>query len=160
MPSPIVAFNHGVASGDPYANSVILWTRITPPQSFNEPIDGTWQASLSAGFEPGSIVDSGTFSTSASRDWTVKVEADGLNVDTTYYYRFRVGDGQSMVGQTKTLPVGSEAVRLAVFSCANFPAAEQFAAYGRAAAIQAVNPYDALVHLGDYIYEYLSLIHI
>jgi len=154
MPSPIVAFNHGVASGDPYANSVILWTRITPPQSFNEPIDGTWQASLSAGFEPGSIVDNGTFSTSASRDWTVKVEADGLNADTTYYYRFRVGDGQSIVGQTKTLPVDSEAVRLAVFSCANFPAADTFAAYGRAAAIQAVNPYDALVHLGDYIYEY------
>ena len=154
MPSPIVAFNHGVASGDPYANSVILWTRITPPQSFNEPIDGTWQASLSPGFEPSSIVDSGTFSTTASRDWTVKVEADGLKADTTYYYRFRVGDGQSMVGQTKTLPVDSGAVRLAVFSCANFPAADTFAAYGRAAAIQAVNPYDALVHLGDYIYEY------
>jgi len=154
MPSPSVAFNHGVASGDPYSNSVILWTRITPPQSSNEPIDGTWQASISAGFEPGSIVDSGTFSTSASRDWTVKVEADGLNADTTYYYRFRVGDGESMVGQTKTLPVDSDAVRLAVFSCANFPAADTFAAYGRAAAIQAVNPYDALVHLGDYIYEY------
>lgn len=154
MPSPTVAFNHGVASGDPYSNSVILWTRLSPPQDFKDPISVTWQASLSAGFEPGSIVDSGTFSTTASRDWTVKVEADGLNADTTYYYRFRVGDGESIVGQTKTLPVDSGAVRLAVFSCANFPAADTFAAYGRAAAIQAVNPYDALVHLGDYIYEY------
>ncbi|WP_161956136.1 MULTISPECIES: alkaline phosphatase D family protein [Cyanobium] len=143
-----------MASGDPYSNSVILWTRITPPQGYNEQIDGTWQASLSPGFEPGSIVDSGTFSTSASRDWTVKVEADGLKADTTYYYRFRVGDVASLAGQTKTLPVDSGAVRLAVFSCANFPAADTFAAYGRAAAIQAVNPYDALVHLGDYIYEY------
>ena len=154
MPSPTVAFNHGVASGDPYSNSVILWTRLSPPQDFKDPISVTWQASLSAGFEPGTIVDSGTFSTSASRDWTVKVEADGLTADTTYYYRFRAGDGESIVGQTKTLPVDSEAVRLAVFSCANFPAADTFAAYGRAAAIQAVNPYDALVHLGDYIYEY------
>ena len=154
MPSPSVAFNHGVASGDPYSNSVILWTRITPPQGYNEQINGSWQASLSPGFEPGSIVDSGTFSTTASRDWTVKVEADGLNADTTYYYRFRVGDGESIVGQTKTLPVDSGAVRLAVFSCANFPAADTFAAYGRAAAVNAVNPYDALVHLGDYIYEY------
>ena len=154
MPSPSVAFNHGVASGDPYSNSVILWTRITPPQGYNEQIDGSWQASLSAGFEPGTIVDSGTFSTSASRDWTVKVEADGLTADTTYYYRFRAGDGESIVGQTKTLPVDSGAVRLAVFSCANFPAADTFAAYGRAAAVNAVNPYDALVHLGDYIYEY------
>ncbi len=154
MPSPSITFNHGVASGDPYPDSVILWTRVTPLQGLNGKIDGTWQASRSAGFEPASIVDSGTFSTSAARDWTVKVVADGLSADTTYYYRFRVGDEASMVGQTKTLPVDSDAVRLAVFSCANFPAADTFAAYGRAAAINAVNPYDALVHLGDYIYEY------
>jgi phosphodiesterase/alkaline phosphatase D-like protein len=154
MPSPFVAFNHGVASGDPYVDSVILWTRITPPAGFAGLVDVQWEVSRSPGFEPASIVDSGTFSTSAARDWTVKVEADGLGADTPYYYRFRVGDVESMVGQTKTLPVGSDAVRLAVFSCANFPAADTFAAYGRAAAINAVNPYDALVHLGDYIYEY------
>ena len=96
------------------------------------------------------------FTTSVARDWTVKVEADGLTADTTYHYhyRFRSGDVVSMVGQTKTLPVGSGPVRLAVFSCANFTAEEEFLAYARAAAIHAVNPYDALVHLGDYIYEY------
>jgi phosphodiesterase/alkaline phosphatase D-like protein len=149
-----VSFVHGVASGDPYANSVILWTRITPPQGTTEGVDVSWEISRSAGFEAGSIVDSGLFSTSAGRDWTVKVEADGLNADTPYYYRFRAGAVVSMVGQTKTLPVGGDPVRLAVFSCANFPAADTFAAYGRAAAINAVNPYDALVHLGDYIYEY------
>jgi phosphodiesterase/alkaline phosphatase D-like protein len=154
MPSPLFSFNHGVASGDPYPNSVILWTRVTPLQGLDSKIDGTWQASLSPGFEPASIVDSGTFSTTASSDWTVKVEADGLNADTTYYYRFRIGDVDSMVGQTKTLTVGGDPVRLAVFSCANFTAAEQFSAYGRAAAINEVNPYDALLHLGDYIYEY------
>ena len=154
MPSPLFSFNHGVASGDPYPNSVILWTRVTPLQGLDAKIDGTWQASLSPGFEPASIVDSGTFSTTASSDWTVKVEADGLNADTTYYYRFRIGDVESMVGQTKTLTVGGDPVRLAVFSCANFTAAEQFSAYGRAAAINEVNPYDALLHLGDYIYEY------
>ena len=154
MPSPTVAFNHGVASGDPYSNSVILWTRLSPPQGFNDPISVSWQASLSPGFETGSIVDSGTFSTSAARDWTVKVEADGLRADTTYYYRFLVDNVQSTVGQTKTLPVGGDPVRLAVFSCANFTAEEAFEAYGRAAAIDAVNSYDALVHLGDYIYEY------
>ncbi|MCP9782043.1 alkaline phosphatase D family protein [Cyanobium sp. WKJ7-Wakatipu] len=154
MSSPSITFNHGVASGDPYVDSVILWTRVTPPQGLDAKIDGTWQASLSPGFEPDSIVDSGTFSTTAARDWTVKVVADGLKADTTYHYRFLVGDVESTVGQTKTLPVDSDAVRLAVFSCANFTAADTFAAYGRAAAINAVNPYDALVHLGDYIYEY------
>ncbi|MDH4405069.1 MAG: ExeM/NucH family extracellular endonuclease [Cyanobium sp. D14.bin.5] len=153
LPSGL-GFSHGVASGDPYTDSVILWTRVTPPAGFTGLLDVQWEVSRSAGFEPGSIIDSGTFSTSAARDWTVKVKADGLSADTPYFYRFRVGDVESMVGQTKTLPVGSDAVRLAVFSCANFPAAEQFAAYGRAAAINAVNPYDALVHLGDYIYEY------
>ena len=154
MPASLVSFAHGVASGDPYANSVILWTRITPPKDPSGLIDVNWQISRSAGFEAGAIVDSGTFGTGADRDWTVKVEADGLNADTPYYYRFTSGDAVSMVGQTKTLPVGSDPVRLAVFSCANFPAAESFAAYGRAAAINAANPYDAWLHLGDYIYEY------
>jgi phosphodiesterase/alkaline phosphatase D-like protein len=154
MPSPFVAFNHGVASGDPYSDSVILWTRPTPVQETIGQVDGVWEVSFIPDFDQGSIVASGTFSTSAARDWTVKVEADGLSADTIYHYRFRVGDVESMVGQTKTLPVDSDAVRLAVFSCANFPAADTFAAYGRAAAINAVNPYDALVHLGDYIYEY------
>lgn len=149
-----ISFSHGVASGDPYQNSVILWTRITPPQEFSGLVDVRWEVSTSAAFEPGSITDSGVFSTSGDRDWTVKVEADGLTADTTYHYRFSVGEVQSQVGQTKTLPVGNDPVRLAVFSCANFTAAEQFAAYGRAAEIHGVNPYDALLHLGDYIYEY------
>ena len=154
MSASPVSFVHGVASGDPYADSVILWTRVTPSQGTAEGIDVSWEISRSAGFEAGAIVDSGLFSTSADRDWTVKVEADGLNADTPYFYRFRSGAAVSMVGQTKTLPVGGDPVRLAVFSCSNFPAADTFAAYGRAAAINAVNPYDALVHLGDYIYEY------
>jgi len=149
-----LAFAHGVASGDPYADSVILWTRLTPPDGFDGLLDVQWELASSADFAPGSIRGSGVFATSAGRDWTVKVEADGLSADTSYYYRFRAGDAVSMVGQTKTLPLGSDPVRLAVFSCANFTAAERFAAYGRAAAIHALNPYDALLHLGDYIYEY------
>jgi predicted extracellular nuclease/phosphodiesterase/alkaline phosphatase D-like protein len=149
-----LAFSHGVASGDPYADSVILWTRVTPPAGFAGLLDVQWEVSTSAGFEAGSIVDRGVFATSVARDWTVKVEADGLSADTVYHYRFRAGVAESMVGQTKTLPVGSGPVRLAVFSCANFTAAEEFLAYGRAAAVHAVNPYDALLHLGDYIYEY------
>jgi predicted extracellular nuclease/phosphodiesterase/alkaline phosphatase D-like protein len=149
-----LTFSHGVASGDPYTDSVILWTRITPPADFAGLVDVQWDIATSADFSTGSLVRSGVFTTSAGRDWTVKVEAEGLTADTAYYYRFRAGDAVSTVGQTKTLPVGSDPVRLAVFSCANFPAAEQFAAYGRAAEVHAVNPYDALLHLGDYIYEY------
>jgi hypothetical protein len=87
---------------------VILWTRITPPEGTAERIDVSWQISRSANFEAGAIVDSGTFGTGADRDWTVKVEADGLSADSSYYYRFIAGEAVSMVGQTKTQPVGSD----------------------------------------------------
>ena len=149
-----VSFIHGVASGDPYADSVILWTRISPSDGSAGSLDVQWQIATSADFAPGSIKGSGSFSTSAARDWTVKVEATGLNADTPYYYRFSSGNTVSAVGQTKTLPVNSDPVRLAVFSCSNFTAAQQFEAYARAAAINSANPYDAWLHLGDYIYEY------
>ena len=108
MPASPISFAHGVASGDPYANSVILWTRITPPEGTAGRIDVSWQISRSANFEAGAIVDSGTFGTGADRDWTVKVEADGLSADSSYYYRFIAGEAVSMVGQTKTLPVDSD----------------------------------------------------
>jgi predicted extracellular nuclease/phosphodiesterase/alkaline phosphatase D-like protein len=147
-------FAHGVASGDPYQDSVVLWTRVTPPDGFAGLLDVRWELATSDSFAPSSVVDQGVFTTSGGRDWTVKVAADGLSPDSTYFYRFVTGTQISGVGQTKTLPVGSDPVRLAVFSCANVTAAEQFAAYGHAAAIQASRPYDALVHLGDSIYEY------
>lgn len=154
MPAPSVSFGHGVASGDPYTTSVILWTRVTPPAGTTDPIDVSWEIATSADFARGSIKASGSFTTSVARDWTVKVEAAGLSADTSYSYRFRSGTTVSTVGQTKTLPVNSDPVRLAVFSCSNFPASERFDAYARAVAINSTNPYDAWLHLGDYIYEY------
>ncbi|MEC7118590.1 MAG: alkaline phosphatase D family protein, partial [Pseudomonadota bacterium] len=75
----------------------------------------------------------------------------GLAPDTTYFYRFRVGEIFSPVGTTKTLPEGAvDRVKLAVFSCSNY-AAGYFHAYAEAAKR---NDLDAVVHLGDYIYEY------
>jgi phosphodiesterase/alkaline phosphatase D-like protein len=154
MSATSIRFAHGVASGDPYADSVILWTRISPADGFVGSQNVQWEIASSADFTPGSIKGSGSFTTSAARDWTVKVEAAGLRADTTYFYRFGAGGGVSSVGQTKTLPQGSDPVRLAVFSCANFPAAPQFDAYARAASINSANPYDAWLQVGDYIYEY------
>jgi phosphodiesterase/alkaline phosphatase D-like protein len=154
MSTTSIRFAHGVASGDPYADSVILWTRISPAAGFVGSQNVQWEIASSADFAPVSIQGSGSFTTSSARDWTVKVEAAGLRADTTYFYRFRAEDGVSSVGQTKTLPVGSDPVRLAVLSCANFPAAQQFDAYARAAVINSANPYDAWLQVGDYIYEY------
>ncbi|MFN9694941.1 MAG: alkaline phosphatase D family protein, partial [Synechococcaceae cyanobacterium] len=154
MSATSIRFSHGVASGDPYADSVILWTRISPGDGVIGPQTVQWEIASSADFAAGSIKGSGSFSTSAARDWTVKLEAAGLRADTSYFYRFRAGDEISNVGETKTLPVNSDPVRLAIFSCANFPAAQQFEAYARAAAINNANPYDAWLQVGDYIYEY------
>jgi len=142
-------FLHGVASGDPASDSVVLWTRATPDTA--GPVTLTWQISTTPEFT--APLRSGTFETDVSRDYTVKVIPSGLQPGTTYYYRFLADNGMagSEAGRTKTLPTGDVSrVRLAVFSCANITA-DPFDAYLKAARI---GDYDALVHTGDYIYEY------
>lgn len=143
-----VAFSHGVASGDPQPDRVMLWTRATP--SRNEALQLRWQVATDAAFA--SVVAQGTTSTGAERDYTVKVDAIGLQPGTRYFYRFSFGSGtHSPVGRTRTLPAGAvQQVKLAVFSCANYPRG-YFNAYADAAALADV---DAAVHLGDYLYEY------
>ena len=97
------------------------------------------------------LVTTGETVTNASRDYTVKIDARGLRAGQTYFYRFMTGDKTSVVGKTRTLPEGDvSSVKLAVMSCANFPAG-YFNVYELAAA---QDDLDAVVHLGDYIYEY------
>lgn len=143
---PEGTFGHGVASGDPLADRVVLWTRVT--QSGGGSIDVGWEVARDALFKD--LVASGTASTSAARDYTVKVDAGGLQAGTTYHYRFRFAGELSPAGRTKTLPAGAVGqVRLAVFSCAAYPVG-QFHAYADAARRGDI---DAAVVLGDYIYE-------
>lgn len=146
-PSVSIAFEHGVASGDPLSDRVILWTRVTPSDAATLAID--WEVARDEGFA--SVVSKGRFSTSAARDYTVKVDADGLEPDQAYYYRFKRGESISPTGRTRTLPTGAvDQVKLGVFSCANFPAG-YFHVYAEAAKRDDLH---AVVHLGDYIYEY------
>ncbi len=141
-------FEHGVASGDPLANSVIIWTRVTPNNEDAE-VTVMWEVATDEAFENLVVMDEGT--TDAGRDFTVKVDASGLDAGTTYYYRFTVGNEVSPVGRTKTLPEGDVAqAKFVVFSCSNFPAG-RFHAYAEAATVEDA---DAAIHLGDYIYEY------
>ncbi|WP_341883092.1 alkaline phosphatase D family protein, partial [Synechococcus sp. UW140] len=147
-------FSHGIASGDPYKDSVILWTRIDPTKIFAENAQVAWEISTTKTFSANTITRSGTFTTNKDRDWTVKVEAEGLTAGTQYYYRFKNGETYSEIGSTKTLAASAENIHLGVFSCANFTATNEFLTYGRAADINTSNPYDAYIHLGDYIYEY------
>lgn len=144
------SFPYGVASGDPYTNSVLLWTKFQPGGNPTLPYDITWEVSTSrTNFS--APVASGTNTTTLSNNFTVKVVAEGLNPGTEYFYRFSGYGATSSVGRTKTLPSGSVSqVRLAVFSCANVTA-DPFHAYAKVAR---QGNYDALIHVGDYIYEY------
>jgi alkaline phosphatase D len=138
-------FRHGVASGDPDATSVVLWTRITA----SAPQEVSWELADNPGFAP--ILRQGAFATGPERDYTVKVVADGLEPGRAYFYRFRAGGAVSPVGQTRTLPVGRvERLGIALASCSNY-AFGFFNAYDAIARDAAV---DFVLHTGDYIYEY------
>lgn len=138
-------FGYGVASGDPLSDRVILWTRVNQVSTAT-PV--TWEVAADPGFA--NLVQSGTAVADPGTDFTVKVDAAGLQPTTTYYYRFRLGSDLSQVGRTKTLPSGSpQQAKLAVFSCAAFSLG-QFHAYNHAAGR---NDIDAVLMLGDYIYE-------
>lgn len=144
-------FRHGVASGDPLPDGVILWTRITPESDAADA--GAMDVEWRVGLEPtlSETVRRGRAQTEAGRDYTVKVDVRGLAAGTTYYYEFRVGDASSPVGRTRTLPRGHvERLRIAVTSCANYPYGF-FHAYRKLAERPDL---DLVLFLGDYIYEY------
>ena len=150
-------FRHGVASGDPLPDAVLIWTRLTPtpvslPGSGRGPrAEVRWEVSTDARFRR--IVRRGTFRTGPSRDHTVKVDVTGLEPATWYHYRFRYDGVTSPVGRTRTAPAADatpDHLRFGVVSCANLQAG-WFAAYRGLAERDDLH---AVLHLGDYLYEY------
>lgn len=140
-------FYHGVASGDPLIDKVIIWTRVTP--RVEGTVTGTWKMAKDTLFNE--IVRFGNFSTDSSRDYTVKIDVDGLQPDTWYFYEFTAYEKNSLTGRTKTASMGDKnQLRFATVSCSNYPIG-YFNAYRR---IMERNDIDAVLHLGDYIYEY------
>jgi alkaline phosphatase D len=143
-------FRHGVASGDPLRDRVVIWTRVTPGTP-GEVVDVGWMIARDARMSR--AVASGSVRTSAERDYTVKFDASALEPGTTYYYRFSARGARSPIGRTRTLPARpTRRVRLAIVSCSNFPFGF-FNVYGRVAARSDLH---AVLHLGDYIYEYAN----
>ena len=144
-------FRHGVASGDPLNDRVVLWTRLTEPASRSargRPIEVRWR--LATDERMTRIVSQGDTSAVAGRDFTIKVDAGGLEQGRTYFYAFEAGGQRSPVGRTRTLaPRGAARVRLAAVSCSNYGTG-YFNVY-RCLANRV--DLDAVVHLGDYIYE-------
>lgn len=142
-------FKHGVASGDPLHDRVILWTRVTVSTPENVMVE--WEVAEDYGMR--NVVQAGKIKTGADKDFTVKVDVSGLLADFTYYFRFRYHNEVSTIGKTRTLPVGNVAqIKLAVVSCANYSNG-YFNVYRL---VGERNDVDAVVHLGDYIYETLS----
>jgi alkaline phosphatase D len=141
-------FLHGVASGDPLADRVVLWTRLSGA-SPGATVEVRWEMATDPAFKQRAA--GGRARTGAARDFTVKIDARGLRPARTDYYRFTAGGEQSAVGRTRTLADASTArLRLAFASCANLPAGF-FNAYR---GIASRSDLDAVVHLGDYYYEY------
>jgi len=144
-------FAHGVASGDPGPDSVVIWTRITLPVSARRqmPLKVIWETATDEAFTD--MRGKGEATTGPSIDWTVKILLSGLEPGASYYYRFRVDDAYSPVGRTKSLLAGAiDSARFAVVSCSNYP----FGYFNVYDLISRQNDLDAVIHLGDYIYEY------
>ena len=141
-------FRHGVASGDPLADRVMLWTRVSVPSAS---ANVRWVVARDP--KLARVVARGELQTGAARDFTVKVDVDGLEPGMPYYYRFEADGAQSPVGRTRTLPSRSVSrVRLGVVSCSNSP----FGYFNVYAALARRTDLDAILHLGDYIYEYAN----
>lgn len=147
-PGPDSLFVHGIASGDPLADSVILWTRISSADAsefevfFEVARDPEFIERVAADYV-------GT--PDPSRDNTIKIDVEGLEPATTYYYRFWTQGVASPIGRTRTAPDGaSERLRFAVASCSSLGHG-YFHGY-RSIAGRA--DLDAVIHLGDYVYEY------
>jgi len=142
-------FAHGVASGDPTQNSVLIWTRATPVGLHNaSDVAVGWEVSMDIGFSD--VIQSGDVVAQAAADHTVTVDIEGLAPGTTYFYRFTAANDISRVGRTQTLPSKSDRnFRVAVVSCANY-ASGFFNAYRD---IASQDDIDLVIHLGDYIYE-------
>ena len=141
-------FQHGVASGDPLADRVILWTRVTPPAGVDR-VAGRVQ--VYADETLNRSVGAMEFTADATRDFTVKLDFTGLAAGTTYFYRFEALGDVSPLGRTRTAPQGGAGrLRFGVASCSSY-AHGFFNGYKFLAQRADI---DAILHLGDYIYEY------
>lgn len=153
----MAAFLHGVASGDPLTDRVILWTRVTPDAesiTAKASVRVSWVMSRAATLA--APVASGSFVTGADRDYTVKIDAAGLASYTSYYYQFSIAlaDGmviKSSIGRTKTAPKAGDTDRLRIVSAS---CQSMSFGYFNAHGAMAVKPdHDVMLFLGDYIYE-------
>lgn len=146
--NPNDTFLHGIASGDMTATSAIIWTRISGLAA-ETGIIVKWEISLTDDFTD--LIRAGAIIAYAAADWTAKIDVKGLTPGTAYFYRFEADKETSPTGRLKTLPKGAlDTLRFAVVSCCNWEAGF-FNVYDHIARDES---FDAVLHLGDYFYEY------
>jgi alkaline phosphatase D len=150
-------FLHGVASGDPLADRVVIWTRLTPTadavpgSGLGTPVDVAWEVARDAAFT--SVVAKGTAVAGTAGDHTVKVDVTGLQAGADHWYRFRALGATSPTGRTRTTPAPGaalDAIRLGVVTCSEY----EFGFFGAYRHLAGRDDVDAVLHLGDYIYEF------
>src|SRR5688572_23500540 len=98
-----VTFDHGVASGDPLTDRVIIWTRATPPAPTTKAFPVAWTVADSPDFK--TVIARGQVQAGADRDFTIKVDVARLKPGRDYWFRFTAGGVSSPVGRTRTLPL-------------------------------------------------------
>ena len=142
----------GVASGSPTHDSVVLWTRLIESSLDSRPVTVRWEVSDNDKFSRTGIVQSGFQLATTELGHSVHVEVPNLQPDRWYFYRFIAGDAVSSIGKTRTFPISGATVdklKIAYASCQRWESG-YFTAYKH---MLAEKP-DAVLFLGDYIYEY------
>ncbi len=140
-------FPFGVASGDPSTDRVLLWTKVLP-EGLGETVEVNWVIATDTTLK--NVVGGGKLVADSASAFTIQIEQQGLEPSTTYFYCFFTTTDSSSIGRTRTASANGEDLRFAVASCANFQTG-YFNAYGHMAKR---NDIDAVIFLGDYIYEY------
>ncbi len=141
------AFEHGVASGDPLPDGIVIWTRVSGAEG--EAVKVLWKVCADVAMT--TVLHEGIVEAGSATDYTVKVDVRGLPEGSRLYYQFIAGDVESPVGKSRTLPSGHvQEARFAVVSCSSYPTG-YFHVYRE---IANRDDLDAVLHLGDYIYEY------
>lgn len=139
-------FTHGVASGEPRADSLLLWTRYVAQHAERLRVEVAADTLFTR------VIAEGEAFTDPARDHTARVTVSGLAPGRWHYYRFIAPDGRiSAVGRSRTLPIGEVSrFGIGLFSCSNLPFG-WFNAYAHACLRSDL---DLIVHVGDYLYEY------
>ena len=143
----LAPFYHGVASGDPTQNSIIIWTKLTLDKEIKT-AQVDWEICTDKACKK--VLKNGSLLTSDDLDFTVKILVNDLKPYTKYYYRFKFNNVYSIIGQTKTLTANLDAYKIAFASCSNY----EWGYFNNYRFMAEDDSIDLVVHLGDYIYEY------